>query len=131
MSSTASKSKKATKTLAKPQSKTKAKAKPVSKISEKISSNGHPIKENKSKSAGIIVSSAKEPKISNVSLPKTAKSKLKPKEAITFKPRKIEKIIDVNRLEKKLEEIMAMDHSEFTVEEKLKALYVLDRKSVV
>ena len=36
--------------------------------------------------------------------------------------RKIEKIIDVNRLEKKLEEIMAMDHSEFTVEEKLKAL---------
>jgi predicted nucleic acid-binding Zn-ribbon protein len=62
---------------------------------------------------------------SNVSLSKIAKAKIKAKEQVTFKPRKIEKIIDVNRLEKKLEEIMAMDHTEFTVEEKLKALYVL------
>jgi uncharacterized protein len=61
----------------------------------------------------------------NVSLSKLAKAKIKPKEQITFKPRKIEKIIDVNRLEKKLEEIMSKDHMEFTVEEKLKALYVL------
>lgn len=61
----------------------------------------------------------------NVSLSKLAKAKIKPKEQITFKPRKIEKIIDVSRLEKKLEEIMSKDHTEFTVEEKLKALYVL------
>jgi predicted nucleic acid-binding Zn-ribbon protein len=60
-----------------------------------------------------------------VGLSKLAKTKLKPKEQVTFKPRKIEKLIDVSRLERKLEEIMALDHSEFTVEEKLKALYVL------
>lgn len=61
----------------------------------------------------------------NVSLSKLAKAKLKTKEQITFKPRKIEKIIDVTRLEKKLEEIMSKDHTEFSVEEKLKALYSL------
>jgi uncharacterized protein len=61
----------------------------------------------------------------NVSLSKLAKAKIKPKDQLTFKPRKIEKIIDVNRLEKKLEEIMSMNHADFTVEEKLKALYVL------
>ena len=60
-----------------------------------------------------------------MSLSKLAKAKIKTKEQVTFKPRKIEKIIDVNRLEKKLNEIMELDHSEFTVEEKLKALYVL------
>lgn len=60
-----------------------------------------------------------------MSLSKIAKAKIKQKEQVAFKPRKIEKIIDVNRLEKKLEEIMAMDHNEFTVEERLKALYVL------
>lgn len=60
-----------------------------------------------------------------MSLSKIAKAKIKQKEQVAFKPRKIEKIIDVNRLEKKLEEIMAMDHTEFTVEERLKALYVL------
>jgi uncharacterized protein len=60
-----------------------------------------------------------------VSLSKIAKAKIKQKEQVAFKPRKIEKIIDVNRLEKKLEEIMAMDHTEFSVEERLKALYVL------
>lgn len=125
MASTASKTKKATKTLAKPQAKTKAKTKTVSKINVKESSNGAPIKEVKGKKADHIVSSDNEQNISNTSLSKIAKSKLKPKEPVTFKPRKIEKIIDVNRLEKKLEEIMAMDHSEFTVEEKLKALYVL------
>lgn len=62
---------------------------------------------------------------SNVSLSKIAKAKIKQKEPVAFKPRKIEKIIDVTRLEKKLEEIMALDHTEFTVEERLKALYVL------
>jgi predicted nucleic acid-binding Zn-ribbon protein len=60
-----------------------------------------------------------------VSLSKIAKGKIKQKEQVAFKPRKIEKIIDVNRLEKKLEEIMALDHNEFSVEERLKALYVL------
>jgi hypothetical protein len=59
-----------------------------------------------------------------VSLSKIAKAKIKTKEA-AFKPRKIEKIIDVSRLERKLEEIMSRDHKEFTVEEKLKALFVL------
>ena len=33
---------------------------------------------------------------SNVSLSKIAKAKIKPKEEVSFKPRKIEKIIDVN-----------------------------------
>lgn len=60
-----------------------------------------------------------------MSLSKIAKAKIKQKEQVTFKPRKIEKIIDVSRLEKKLEDIMAMDHKEFTVEERLKALYVM------
>ena len=123
MASTVSKTKKATKTMAKPE--TKAKAKSVSKVNSKESTNGVPAKDLKSKKDNLIVSSENEQNISNVTLSKIAKTKLKSKEPITFKPRKIEKIIDVNRLEKKLEEIMAMDHSEFTVEEKLKALYVL------
>jgi predicted nucleic acid-binding Zn-ribbon protein len=59
-----------------------------------------------------------------VSLSRIAKAKIKTK-AATLQPRKIEKIIDVSRLERKLEEIMSRDHKEFTVEEKLKALYVL------
>ena len=125
MASTASKTKKPSKTLAKPQSKTKAKSKTDSKTSVK-SSNGSSVKVVKNKSTAAIVSNSNEQNIPNVSLSKIAKTKLKPtKEQITFKPRKIEKIIDVNRLEKKLEEIMAMDHTEFSVEEKLKALYVL------
>ena len=123
MASTVSKTKKATKSMAKPE--TKAKAKSVSKVNVKESSNGAPVKDVKSKKDNLIVSLENEQNISNVTLSKLAKTKLKSKEPITFKPRKIEKIIDVNRLEKKLEEIMAMDHSEFTVEEKLKALFVL------
>ena len=59
-----------------------------------------------------------------MSLSRIAKAKIKTK-AATLQPRKIEKIIDVSRLERKLEEIMSRDHKEFTVEEKLKALYVL------
>ncbi len=84
--------------------------------SVKVAKIKHPVK---------IASTSNVQNKSSVSLSKIAKPKLKPKEQITFKPRKIEKIIDVNRLEKKLEEIMSLDHSEFTVEEKLKALYVL------
>ena len=60
-----------------------------------------------------------------MSLSKIAKAKIKQKEQVAFKPRKIEKIIDVSRLEKKLEDIMVMDHKEFSVEERLKALYVM------
>ena len=60
-----------------------------------------------------------------MSLSKIAKGKIKQKEQVAFKPRKIEKIIDVSRLEKKLQEIMALDHTEFSVEERLKALYVM------
>lgn len=60
-----------------------------------------------------------------VSLSKIAKSKVKSKEKPLFQPRKIEKIIDVGRLEKKLEEIMALNHKEFTTEEKLKAIFML------
>ena len=123
MASTVSKTKKATKTMAKPE--TKARAKSVSKVNVKESSNGASVKDVKNKKDNLIVSPENEQNISIVTLSKIAKTKLKSKEPITFKPRKIEKIIDVNRLEKKLEEIMAMDHSEFTVEEKLKALFVL------
>ncbi len=72
-----------------------------------------------------IASSENTTNTPDVTLSKIAKVKLKAKEPITFKPRKIEKIIDVNRLEKKLEEIMSKDHTEFSVEEKLKALFVL------
>ncbi len=128
MASATSKTKKATKTLAKPQPKAKAKPKVIAKAPAKpasrASANGAS-KESKSKSAHEIVSTVNVQNKQAVTLSKLAKSKLKPKEQVTFKPRKIEKIIDVNRLEKKLEEIMALDHSEFTVEEKLKALYVL------
>ena len=125
MASTASKTKKATKTLAKPHSKTKPKVSSLSKGSVKSSTNGATSKEAKSKNSHSIVKSDTEENKSKVTLTKIAKPKIKLKEQVTFKPRKIERIIDVNRLEKKLEEIMAMDHSEFSVEEKLKALYVL------
>ncbi|MFM2207938.1 MAG: hypothetical protein RL213_1913 [Bacteroidota bacterium] len=60
-----------------------------------------------------------------VSLSKIAKAKVKTKEKPAFQPRKVEKIIDVARLEKKLADIMALNHKEFTVEEKLKAIYML------
>ncbi len=77
----------------------------------------------KSSSKNEVKESTKNKK--DVSLSKIGKAKLKSKEQIAFKPRKIEKIIDVARLEKKLNEIMELDHTEFTVEEKLKALYIL------
>lgn len=82
-------------------------------------------KETPKKKVETNVSSSKTTNTQDVTLSKIAKGKLKVKEPVTFKPRKIEKIIDVNRLEKKLEEIMSKDHTEFTVEEKLKALFVL------
>ncbi len=66
-----------------------------------------------------------EKKKKDASLAKAGKATLKIKEPVTFKPRKIEKIIDVKRLETKLNDIMGLDHLEFTVEEKLKALYIL------
>lgn len=71
------------------------------------------------------VKTAKPKNTSEVSLSKIAKAKIKTKEKPVFQPRKIEKIIDVARLEKKLEEIMALNHKEFTIEEKLKAIFML------
>ncbi len=118
MPSTTSKTKKTAKPVVKPATKSKL------KTSEKASSDDDK-KVSKSKSAEPVALNVNEQNKSNVSLSKIAKTKIKLKEQITFKPRKIERIVDVNRLEKKLEEIMSMDHSEFTVEEKLKALYVL------
>ena len=64
--------------------------------------------------------------IKPVAISKLAKAKIKPKEKI-FVPRKIEKIIDITELENKLKAISQLDHKEFTVEEKLKALYILQQ----
>lgn len=122
MPGTTSKTKKSVKSASKSLPKTKVKVK-VKTPSKPDKTNGTTIKKvNRS-----VTSEAPEQiqNKSNVSLSKIAKAKIKPKEQPSFKPRKIEKIIDVNKIEKKLEEIMALDHSEFTVEEKLKALYVL------
>jgi len=88
-------------------SKKKPENKPVAKHHAKESK---PIKKNSSK----------------VSLSKLGKAKIKPK-ASGIPPRKIEKIVDISQLEKKLADIMSMDHTEFSVEEKLKALYVLQQ----
>lgn len=127
MSPTTSKTKKSVKTSDKTVSKDKKSVNTKTKAPVKADTNGEIAKTKTVKKMETIVSteSESEQNISNVSLPKIAKAKLKSKEPVTFKPRKIEKIIDVRRLEKKLEEIMALDHTEFTVEEKLKALYVL------
>ena len=105
------------KSLAKPAKKEDASVKTASKTKAKAATSRPSGKEEERTS----INQNK----SDVSLSKLAKAKIKTKEQVTFKPRKIEKIIDVNRLEKKLNEIMELDHSEFTVEEKLKALYVL------
>src|SRR5688572_14022985 len=64
--------------------------------------------------------------IKPVAISKLAKAKIKPKEKV-FIPRKIEKIIDITELENKLKAISQLDHKEFTVEEKLKALYILQQ----
>jgi uncharacterized protein len=61
-----------------------------------------------------------------VSLSKLGKAKIKAKKEV-IPPRKIEKIIDISQLEQKLADIMKRDHTDFTVEEKLKALYVLQQ----
>ena len=124
MATAASKTKKTSKSITKSPVKTKAKIKASAKNADKSIADSA-TRNPKNKTNGTLVSSSNAQNKSNVSLSKIAKTKIKPKEQITFKPRKIEKIIDVNRLEKKLEEIMAMDHTEFSVEEKLKALYVL------
>src|SRR6185369_484961 len=53
--------------------------------------------------------------IKTVGLSKLGKAKIKPK-VREFIPRKIEKIIDISKLESKLQEIMKLDHTEFSVE---------------
>jgi predicted nucleic acid-binding Zn-ribbon protein len=121
MTTTTSKTKKPVKAAA----KSTAKAKVKTAAPAKAKSNGAAGKKIATKKATASVKTENSKNIADVTLSKISKAKIKAKEQITFKPRKIEKIIDVNRLEKKLEEIMAMDHTEFSVEEKLKALYVL------
>ena len=96
----------AKKAAAKPKAKTKVVSKtPVKKESKKVTPKTH---------------------IKPVAISKLAKAKIKPKEKI-FIPRKIEKIIDISELENKLKAIAHLDHKEFTVEEKLKALYILQQ----
>src|SRR5690348_4220307 len=68
----------------------------------------------------------KENHSKTVSLSKLGKAKIKSKKEV-IPPRKIEKIIDISQLEQKLADIMKLDHTEFSVEEKLKALYVLQQ----
>ena len=120
MASASIKTKKPEKTPAKATSKTAKEKTPVKHSSSEVQNNEGPIMNNEANDSSLNTTN-----IQDVSLSKIAKVKPKGKEPITFKPRKIEKIIDVNRLEKKLEEIMSKDHTEFSVEEKLKALFVL------
>jgi predicted nucleic acid-binding Zn-ribbon protein len=69
---------------------------------------------------------SKENHSKTVSLSKLGKAKIKSKKEV-IAPRKIEKIIDISQLEQKLADIMKLDHTEFSVEEKLKALFVLQQ----
>lgn len=119
--------KKASKPAKKATSKEKvvAKAKPSSK---KKSIHNPPEKHTSENSVSKSVKQVSKPDntSSTVSLSKLGKAKIRPKSEKET-PRKIEKIVDIGQLEKKLADIMALDHKEFTVEEKLKALYVLQQ----
>ncbi len=95
------------------------KAKPVKVKAAKKHSPPKP--EKTSAKLKIVQSKTKQ---TTVGLSKLGKATLKPK-VREFIPRKIEKIIDISKLENKLQEIMKLDHTEFSIEEKLKALYVL------
>jgi hypothetical protein len=81
------------------------------------------------KKASAKTSSSNSKNDKEVSLSKIAKAKVKTtkEKKPMFQPRKIEKIIDVARLEKKMEDIVALhkNSKDFTVEEKLKAIYML------
>lgn len=107
--------------------------KTTSKSSVKASPNKEAVKVTKSAGASAKKSAAstKTTNLKNdkpVSLSKIAKAKVKAnKEKPLFQPRKIEKIIDVARLEKKMEDIVALhkNSKDFTIEEKLKAIYML------
>jgi uncharacterized protein len=121
--------------------KTPAKAKTAKKIPVKAAKKHVTVKTPAKKAASKHTPPAKnhkpatpkEPKkinpktqIQTVAISKLAKAKIKPKEKV-FIPRKIEKIIDISELENKLKAISQLDHKEFTVEEKLKALYILQQ----
>ncbi len=96
------------------------KAKSPAKVSAKKSDHGKvkpPVKHSSEKT--------KTKSINTVGLSKLGKATIKTKTIREFTPRKIEKLIDISKLESKLQEIMKLDHTEFSVEEKLKALYVL------
>jgi predicted nucleic acid-binding Zn-ribbon protein len=88
---------------------------------------------NKASNSSVVQNTAKHNSVkpkenhsSTVSLSKLGKAKIKSKKDV-IPPRKIEKIIDISQLEQKLADIMKLDHKEFSVEEKLKALYVLQQ----
>lgn len=122
------------KTYKMPTKKASSKAKTASKAAEKktVKSADKSSAKNAKTSMSPAAKTTKTPtkktaekKKKEASLAKAGKAQLKIKEPVTFKPRKIEKIIDVKRLESKLNDIMSMDHLDFSVEEKLKALYIL------
>jgi len=91
-------------------------AKPVKAVSKK----NHSKPEAKDNASKVLTKTKPNP----VGLSKLGKATIKPK-LKEFIPRKIEKLIDITKLENKLHEIMKLDHTEFSIEEKLKALYVL------
>ena len=119
--------KKTTKLAKKAASNVKVVAKSKSNAARKTTNNP-PAKHTSKKSVSKIVKQVSKPDNSSttVSLSKLGKAKIRPKSEKET-PRKIEKIVDIGQLEKKLADIMALDHTEFTVEEKLKALYVLQQ----
>src|SRR6185436_2357115 len=57
----------------------------------------------------------------------SVKTKLKAKLKVAPPVKKIEKIIDISTLENKFKEIAHFDSTESTVEEKLKALFILQQ----
>ncbi len=115
-----SKTSKAKVAHAKPAKAKPSKAKPAK---PKVAAKKNPAKPVKATAAKEKIVNSKT-KHTTVGLSKLGKATIKPK-AREFTPRKIEKIIDITKLESKLQEIMKLDHTEFSIEEKLKALYVL------
>jgi predicted nucleic acid-binding Zn-ribbon protein len=120
------KAKAAAKPKAKAPAKPKAKAPVKAKAKTPAKTKAAPAarKGSAPKKASKKVTPKSQPK--PVAISKLAKAKIKPKEKV-FVPRKIEKLIDVTELENKLKAISGLNHQEFSVEEKLKALYILQQ----
>ena len=100
-----------------------SKSKPSQPVKQAKKASGHPASKKTEKNHTV---KPKENHSKPVSLSKLGKAKIKSKKEV-IPPRKIEKIIDISQLEQKLADIMKLDHTEFSVEEKLKALYVLQQ----